>query len=97
MDIDPSGAALGSYDIVKKNFLKNKNGCKKGKGKGRTCYKCGSTGHIAAACPDRAARVAAGGPERLDRPDLPMKGAKGAGKKGCKKGEKGDKSKGKRV
>ena len=30
-----SGATLGVYAIVK-SFLKNKKGCKKGKGKGRT-------------------------------------------------------------
>ena len=48
----------------------------------------------------RNARVAAGGLERLDKPDDPMGGGKGDGKKGGKKcgkkgGKKGDKGKGK--
>ena len=47
----------------------------KGGGKGpkgarphRKCYECDAEDHIALNCPIRAARVAAGGPERLDDP-----------------------------
>ena len=53
---------------------KNGNGGGKIGKKGRTWYDCGSEEHIAAECPQRKARVAAGGPERL-----PKGGGKGAG------------------
>ena len=68
--------------------LKLKKG--KGKGKGpRKCFECESPDHIASACPVRAARMAAGGPERLPRnPDVEMNnaGGKGRGAKGEGKG-----------
>ena len=71
--------------------LKVKKG--KGKGKGlRKCFECESPDHIASACPVRATRVAAGGPERLPRnPDVEMNnaGGKGRGAKGEGKGGKG--------
>ena len=81
--------------MVKKQALKDRKGGKvKGKGKGRkprTCFECGAADHIAAACPQRAARVAAGGPERLDKADDFVGASKGGGKKGGKtsKGEQG--------
>ena len=71
---------------MKKENLKTKKG---GKGKGkaekggpRTCFECGSEEHIAAGCLVRAIRSEAGGPERLDRPDDPMKGGKSGGTNG---------------
>ena len=88
-EIDSSGYLLA---LVKKGILKTKG---KGKGKGqkskRTCYDCGADDHLAAACPVRAARVAAGGPERLDKPDVQM--GSGGGKKGAGKAMKGGKGK----
>ena len=61
--------------------LKAKKGKGKGKGKPRTCFECDSESHIARDCPVRAARVAAGGPERLPRnPDVEMSNAGGKGK-----------------
>ena len=61
--------------------LKAKKGKGKGKGKARSCYECDSECHIARDCPVRAARVAAGGPERLPRsPDVEMNNAGGKGK-----------------
>ena len=57
--------------------------------KGRTCFECRAVDHIAAARPVRTSRVAAGGLERLDKPDDPMGGSKDDGKKGGKKGDKG--------
>ena len=78
------------YAMVKSAHLKKTKGCGKG-GKGgpkplRKCYECDSEGHIAAECLQRAARVAAGGLERLDDP-MGLGKAKGKGKKG--KGDKG--------
>ena len=71
----------------------------KGKGKGkskgqkakRTCYECGSEEHLADKCKIRIDRVAAGGPERLDKPDAQM--GSGGSKKGAGKAEKGGKGK----
>ena len=85
-EADPTGA-LGLLALVKKDFLKNKKGGKAGrkgdsKGGPKTCFECGAEGHICAECPVRTARVAAGGFERLDKPDDAMKGIKGGGKKG---------------
>ena len=54
----------------------------------RACYDCGSQDHLAKDCPVRAARVAAGGPERLDG----SKGGKGG--KGGKNGKGGKGGKG---
>ena len=87
------------FAIVKKTHLKKQKGTGKGKGgsKGlRKCYECDGEGHIAADCPVRAERVAAGGPERLDDP-MGINKAKGKGKgknktdkdKNDKKGETG--------
>ena len=75
--------------IVKNAHLKKTKGAGKGSGKDRPrrkCYECDSPDHIGANCPIRAARVAAGGPERLDDP----MGGKSKRKKG-KKAEKTDK------
>ena len=58
LHLDPFGAMLSFYALVKKQNLKNKKGSK-GKGgckKGRTCFECGAEGHIAAACLVRVAR-----------------------------------------
>ena len=88
---DPSGHL---YALVRNDKFKKTKGCGKG-GKGgkergpRKCFECESTDHIAAACPVRAARVAKGGPERLDKPDVEMKGDKGKGKGGKGKDGKG--------
>ena len=61
--------------------LKAKKGKGKGKGKPRACFECDSESHIARDCPVRAARVAAGGPERVPRnPDVEMNNAGGNGK-----------------
>ena len=79
--------------IVKNAHLKRTKGAGKGSGKDRgtrKCFECDSPDHIAAECPKRIARVAAGGPERLDDP----MGIKGKGKKG-KKADKLDKGGGK--
>ena len=79
MEQDPSGAFLA---VVKKDFLKAKNGGKgagkkgdkeaKGgkKGKPRVCYKCGAEDHTTTTCLVRLKRVAAGGPERLPQDDV---------------------------
>ena len=75
--------------MVRNAHLKKSNGKGKGKGKSkapRKCYECDGEGHIAAECRQRAARVAQGGPERLDDP-MGLGKAKGKGKKG--KGDKG--------
>ena len=67
--------------------LKVKKG--KGKGKGpRRGYECDSEEHIALNCPIRAARVAAGGPERLPRDADKVMGVPG-GKPTSKGGTKG--------
>ena len=73
-----------------------KGGKKGGKGKGkggkggpRTCFECGAENHIAAAYPVRIVRFAAGGPERLDKQDDPMKGGKGNDKGNGKKDWRG--------
>ena len=64
--------------LVKNKFEKKPKGAGKnsggpGKGpadsSGKTCYDCGEVGHVGADCPQRKARVAAGGPERLPRDD----------------------------
>ena len=44
---------------------KGKDG--KGTGKERRCFECDGTDHLAAECPVRKSRVAAGGPERLPK------------------------------
>ena len=46
---------------------------------GKVCYDCGEPGHIGADCPQRKARMAAGGPARLPKGGK-GKGGKGAGK-----------------
>jgi hypothetical protein len=72
------------FAIVKKIHLKKQKGIGKGKTgpKGpRKCYECDGEGHIAAECPVRAERVAAGGPERLDDP-MGINKAKGKGQGG---------------
>ena len=79
------------YALVRNAMLKQSKGdvkCGKGKGKGRRkCFECDSENHIASACPVRAERVANGGPARLDKPDVDMKGDKGKGKGGKGKGK----------
>ena len=50
--------------------LKSKKGKGKGKGK-QVCYECDSEAHIARDYHVRAARVAAGGPERFPRDQAP--------------------------
>ena len=81
--------------MVKNTHVKRSKGGGKG-GKGarppRKCYECDAESHIAADCFQSAARVAAGGPERLDDP-MGQAGGKAKGKNG-KKG-KGDKGSGK--
>ena len=75
--------------MVRNAHLKKTKGGGKGNGKSkplRKCYECDGEGHIASECLQRAARVAAGGPERLDDP-MGLGKAKGKGKKG--KGDKG--------
>ena len=86
---------LKHFTSRRQQFLKNKRGGKgcgnndgEKKGGPRTCYECDSEEHIAANCQVHAVRVEAGGQERLDRPDDPMKGVKSGGKKGGKKGDK---------
>ena len=85
--------------MIKNAHLKRGKGGGKG-GKGarplRKCYECDAEGHIAADCLQRAARVAAGGPERLDDPmgqdcgkAKGKNGKKGKGDKGGGKGGKG--------
>ena len=82
--------------IVKNAHLKKQKGAGKGSGKDRLprkCHECDSPDHIATNCLQRAARVAAGGPERLDDP-MGLAGGKAKGKAGGKKG-KGNKGGGK--
>ena len=77
------------YAMVRNAHLKKTKGGGKGNGKSkplRKCYECDGEGHIASECLQRAERVAAGGPERLDDP-MGLGKAKGKGKKG--KGDKG--------
>ena len=84
------------FAIVRKTHLKKQKGTGKGKGgpKGaRKCYECDGEGHIAADCPVRAERVAAGGPERLDDP-MGVGKSKGKGKNKTDKDKKGETSKG---
>ena len=72
--------------MVRNSHLKKTKGAGKGSGKDRPprkCYECDSPDHIATNCPQRAARVAAGGPERLDDP-MGLKGGKAKGKTGKK-------------
>ena len=72
--------------IVKNAHLKKQKGAGKGSGKDRPprkCYECDSPDHIAANCLQRAARVAAGGPERLDDP-MGLAGGKAKKKTGGK-------------
>ena len=66
-----------------------------GKGKGkdiglRKCFECDSDSHIAAECPERVARVAAGGPERLPKGDSPMGDGSSKGSPKGKRGVKGE-------
>ena len=67
MIIEPASEEMNPNRLCA--FVKNlkvKQG--KGKGKGpRRCFECNSEEHIASNCLVRAARVAAGGPERLPR------------------------------
>ena len=80
--LDPvSQAMLAEQLMAMVKNIKLKKG--KGGGKGpkgarppRKCYECDADDHIAANCPIRAARVAAGGPEGLDDP-MGKEGAKG--------------------
>ena len=84
------------FAIVRKTHLKKQKGTGKGKGgsKGpRKCYECDGEGHIAADCPVRAERVAAGGPERLDDP-MGVGKSKGKGKNKTDKDKKGETGKG---
>ena len=70
--------------MVRNAHLKKTKGGGKGDGKARPprrCFECDAEDHIGANCPIRAARVAAGGPERLDDP-MGLGKAKGKGKKG---------------
>ena len=72
--------------MVRNSHLKKSKGAGKGSGKDRPprkCYECDSPDHIAANCVQRAARVAAGGPERLDDP-MGLAGGKAKGKIGKK-------------
>ena len=66
---EPSGTLCAlCRNAITKAKLKDKGKGSEGKGgKGRKCFECDSENHIAANCPKRAARVAAGGPERLPR------------------------------
>ena len=81
--------------LVKKPMFSKQTakGGKDGKGaKVRKCFECESEDHIAANCPVRAARVAAGGPERLPKDeDVAMGGKAGKAGKGGKAGGKGGK------
>ncbi len=81
--------------LVKGKFQKKGDG--KGKGEKRRCHECNSEEHLARDCPVRQARVAAGGPVRMDVDSPPPKGGKmgkGDGKYG-KGGRKGGKDGGK--
>ena len=72
--------------MVRNAHLKKSKGGGKGGGKDRPlrkCYECDALDHIGANCPIRAARVAAGGPERLDDP-MRQAGGKAKGKNGKK-------------
>ena len=62
-----SGAPGGAADVDMKDAPRDHSNKK--------CYDCGETGHIGADCPVRKARVAAGGPERVDKP--PKGGGRG--------------------
>ena len=84
--------------MVRNAHLKKTKGGGKGNGKSkrlRKCYECDGESHIASECLQRATRVAAGGPERLDDPmglgKAKRKGKKGKGDKGGGKGGKGGK------
>ena len=59
---------------------------------GKTCYDCGKGGHIGADCPERAARIAAGGPARL--PKEPAKGRGASNGTGAGKGNQWQPNKG---
>ena len=74
-DFDPDAMDVGELRALVRSKFTKKGGTPKGAGKGggggkgdhstKECYECGKTGHIGADCPERKARVAAGGPERL--------------------------------
>ena len=75
--------------------LKAKKGKGKGKGKPRVCYECDSESHIARDCPVRAARVAAGGPERPPKnSDVEMSNSSDKGGKGRNAKDEGKVGKG---
>ena len=74
--------------LVKGKFQKKGDG--KGKGEKRRCHECYSEEHLARDCPVRQARVAAGGPVRMDVDSPPPKGGK-TGKGGGKYGKGGGK------
>ena len=87
LEIPPDDPSRGQIlALVKNTKLKNKKGTGNGKCV-KERYECDAEGHIAVDCIQRVARVAAGGPERLDDPMGQVRG-KAKGKNG-KKG-KGD-------
>ena len=80
LGLDLSDAVFSFHAMVKRMSMKNKT-CGKAKSKGgkgwpRTCLECRAEDHIAAPCPFRTQRVAAGGLERQGKQDDPMKGGK---------------------